>query len=541
MDTSKESQSAKSSNDPAPTARQPWWRKIDMPKPVAVDMIALLSTVGLAQCALAIIAMGSGAQQATALTGLLLSGVAGWVLLRKASMAMAASKQLHAKQDDTYRAARIDSLTGLPNRLTLRQHLEAALARDPHEPTVVMFADLDRFKEVNDGLGHDAGDALLIEVARRFGAAIGPGDILARLGGDEFAAVLTGSDAVERSEAIAARFVGSIEDTLVVRGDTVSVGVSIGISSDVSERLSSEELLRRADIAMYRAKAEQGCSFRTFTAEMDQGLILKRTLRSELETARRDDQLRLDLQPIFCARTGNVVSAEALMRWRHPERGEIPPTKFIPMAEEGGQIIELGEWAVDRVIECVKQLGDIPIAVNVSPAQFRRQAFAKMVADKLLQADVQPALLKIEITEGVLITHRDAAMRTIRQLRDIGVKVVLDDFGTGFSSLSYLQSFDFDAVKIDRSFVRDLGGKQQSTQLTRAIIDMGHGLGMEVVAEGIENSRQASLLQLLGCDHLQGFYLGVPADLATLRRRAKQGPPSKVIVESKADRKARPA
>jgi EAL domain-containing protein (putative c-di-GMP-specific phosphodiesterase class I) len=241
-------------------------------------------------------------------------------------------------------------------------------------------------------------------------------------------------------------------------------------------------------------------------------------MKTELEAATQNGQLRLDFQPIFSARTGKIVSAEALMRWSHPTRGEISPGKFIGLAEESGQIAELGDWAIDRALRIIKAV-DLPIAVNVSPIQFRHHAFAKSVADRLIQADVSPSLLKIEITEGVLITHTDAAKRTIRQLRDLGVKVVLDDFGTGYSSLSYLQSFEFDAVKIDRSFVRDLGSQHQSTQLARAIVDMGHGLGMEVVAEGIENARQASLLQILGCDHLQGFFLGVPASLESLQKR----------------------
>jgi len=225
------------------------------------------------------------------------------------------------------------------------------------------------------------------------------------------------------------------------------------------------------------------------------------------------------------------------MRWSHPSRGEVSPGQFIPLAEESVQILKIGDWAIDKTLEHIKKLDcKVPLAVNVSPLQFRHHNFAKSVSDRLLRNAISPSLLKIEITEGVLISHNDLAMRTIRQLRDIGVKVVLDDFGTGFSSLSYLQSFDFDVVKIDRSFVRYIDERPQSRQLTRAIIDMGHGLDMLVVAEGIENARQASLLQLLGCDLLQGYFLGVPSkidDFAAMVEEARLNP--KLQVKSAAD------
>ncbi|MEZ5939541.1 MAG: bifunctional diguanylate cyclase/phosphodiesterase [Hyphomonadaceae bacterium] len=468
----------------------------------------------------AIFTMSPGWTKVLALACVMLGSLAGALVLGTHRRTLHRTRKLQSQQSVAERAARCDSLTGLPNRLAFRQHLEAAVSVRPAQPVVVMFADLDRFKEVNDGLGHDAGDALLVEIARRFKAAMGADDLLARLGGDEFAAVLIGEDAGRRVEEIAEAARLAVEAPVTIKDTVVSVGVSVGVAGGDYEEVTSEELLRRADIAMYSAKADRTCAFRRFTADMDEAVILKRAMRSDLETAISCDQLRLDLQPVFCARSGRVVSAEALMRWRHPGRGELSPSKFIALAEESGQIIELGDWALERALESIRELDGVPVAVNVSPHQFRDSSFARSVSDRLLKARVPAKLLRIEITEGVLITHTDAARRTIRQLRDIGVQVVLDDFGTGYSSLSYLQSFDFDAVKIDRSFIRDLGGKHQSTQLTRAIIDMGHGLGMEVVAEGVENARQASLLQLLGCDQLQGFYLGVPAALDELRENA---------------------
>jgi len=361
----------------------------------------------------------------------------------------------------------------------------------------------------------------------------------------EFAAILIGEGSVDRAEPLAMQMIETIIEPVVVKGDAVSVGVSIGIA-DAAEpddlSVTSVELLRRADIAMYRAKADTRHSFCRFTSDLDDLLIKKRSLRADLETAMVEDQLRLEVQPIFCSREGTVVSGEVLMRWSHPSRGEVSPGQFIPLAEESVQILKIGDWAIDKTLEHIKKLDcKVPLAVNVSPLQFRHHNFAKSVSDRLLRNAIAPSLLKIEITEGVLISHNDLAMRTIRQLRDIGVQVVLDDFGTGFSSLSYLQSFDFDVVKIDRSFVRYIDERPQSRQLTRAIIDMGHGLDMQVVAEGIENARQASLLQLLGCDLLQGYFLGVPSkieDFSAMVEEARHSP--KLQIQSAPDTKSAP-
>lgn len=427
--------------------------------------------------------------------------------------------RLRADKDKSLRDSRIDSLTGLPNRLAFRNHLEHLMDQDSESPAVVLFADLDRFKEVNDRLGHDAGDALLVEVARRFSSCFGPADLLARLGGDEFAAILSGPDAAKRVEELVPQIITHAKEPFIVKETVVGVGVSVGMAAARPVDATCEELLRRADIAMYRAKADREESFASFTDEMDDAIRLNRAMRADLDTSLQRGDLRMDLQPIFNARTGEVVSAEALMRWSHPEEGELSPSRFITLAEESGQIIELGEWALDSLLETISDFDGLPVAINVSPVQFRHHSFATMVSDKLLKHGVEPSRLRIEITEGVLIAHTDAAKRTIRHLRDIGVAVILDDFGTGYSSLSYLQTFQFDEVKIDRSFVRNLGRKSNSAKLARAIIDMGHGLGMEVTAEGIENPQQAQLLKLLGCDKLQGFYLGVPADAQTLKRR----------------------
>ncbi len=427
--------------------------------------------------------------------------------------------RLGEDRERSVRDSLVDSLTGLPNRLAFRSHLEEVMSAHSEEPTVVLFADLDRFKEVNDRLGHDAGDALLVEIAQRFAEQFEADDLLARLGGDEFAAILSGADALDRVKQVVPAMVRQAQEPFVVKETVVGVGVSVGMASARASEASCEEILRRADIAMYRAKADRDASFASFVDEMDDSIRLNRAMRADLDTSLAQGDLRMDLQPIFNARSGKIVSAEALMRWTHPEEGELSPARFITLAEESGQIIELGAWALENLLETISDLGDVPVAINVSPVQFRHHSFATTVSDKLLKFGVDPKLLRIEITEGVLIAHTDAAKRTIRHLRDIGVDVILDDFGTGYSSLSYLQTFQFDEVKIDRSFVRNLGRQSNSAKLARAIIDMGHGLGMQVTAEGIENPQQAQLLKLLGCDKLQGFYLGVPGDVHELKRR----------------------
>ena len=413
------------------------------------DLLPLLGAFGPLVTGAALLAPMSNTSISVALLGALVSSTALFSLTRTRGEAMTTARHFHDEQSAAKRIARQDALTGLPNRFAFREDLEDALAAEDRTEIVVLFADLDKFKEVNDGLGHDAGDALLIEIAQRCKSLLKETDLLARLGGDEFAAILIGEGSAGRAEPLATKMIETIIEPVVVKGDAVSVGVSIGIAEADTEDVTSEELLRRADIAMYRAKADSRHSYCSFTRELDELLMKKRTLRADLELAMVEDQLRLEVQPIFCSRSGTVASGEVLMRWSHPSRGEVSPGQFIPLAEESVQILKIGDWAIDKTLEHIQELDrKVPLAVNVSPLQFRHHNFAKSVSDRLLRNGISPDLLKIEITEGVLISHNDLAMRTIRQLRDIGVKVVLDDFGTGFSSLSYLQSFDFDVVKI---------------------------------------------------------------------------------------------
>ncbi len=413
------------------------------------------------------------------------------------------------------KAALTDAVTGLQNRVAFSQALEALLERGGQGEVAVLFLDLDRFKEVNDTLGHKVGDGLLKGVATRLRELLPEGDMLARIGGDEFAAIVR-VDPSRPVDDLAISIVETVYEPFLIDGHVVHVGASVGIAKGMRPTSSAEELLRQADIAMYDAKFSKTDSFRIFDERMSNMIALRSSMRNELERAIRDDALRLKYQPIVDSRTGELSSVEALLRWPNSSQGEISPGDLIPLAEESGQILALGGWILDKALVAARELGNVPVAVNVSPIQFRHHGFATIVSDKLLATGISPELLRIEITEGVLISHLDAAKSTIRQLRQIGVVVVLDDFGTGYSSLSYLQNLDFDYLKIDKSFMKDLGRRQLATQIMRSVIDLGHSLEMKVVAEGIENDWQARLLQLLNCDYLQGYYLGAPMPLEEL-------------------------
>jgi diguanylate cyclase (GGDEF)-like protein len=412
-------------------------------------------------------------------------------------------------------AALIDPVTGLKNRTAFSRDLELLLETNDRTEIAVLFLDLDRFKDVNDTLGHKMGDELLKGVASRLRTLIPSDAILARIGGDEFAAIVR-TDKLRALDDLAISIVEAIYEPFLIEGHVVHVGASVGLSKGMRPTACADDLLRQADIAMYDAKFSKTDSFRIFDERMSKMVALRSSMRTELAEAIETDGLFLKFQPIVDARSGEISSVEALLRWPNSSQGEISPSDLIPLAEESGQVVALGNWVLDKALEAARELRTVPIAVNVSPIQFRHHGFAATVSDKLIGAGVSPEVLRIEITEGVLISHLDAAKSTIRQLRQIGVKISLDDFGTGYSSLSYLQNLDFDYMKIDKSFMRDLGRRQRANEVMRAVVDLGHSLGLEVVAEGIESEWQARLLQLLNCDHLQGYYLGTPMSLQDL-------------------------
>ena len=421
-----------------------------------------------------------------------------------------------------------DPLTGRMNRTAFNVALDE-LANDPIGcgTIIVLFFDLDRFKDVNDTLGHKVGDHLLVEVARRSGAVLDSATAFARLGGDEFAAIVP-CGISQRPEDFGRAIVEAINEPFQIDGHRVDVAASVGIAVGDAVLDDGHELLRRADVAMYEAKGAARGGWRVFDDQLSGRQMRESSIRAELGKSMVEQQFELYYQPIVDARTGAVSSAEALLRPQSPNLHGVSIEKLISVAEASGQIIPLTEWTLDTALATIHAFGDLPIAINVSPVYFRRPDFVHRVLDRLMASATRPQLLTLEVTEGVLIADIAAARQSIARLREIGMRVVLDDFGTGYSSLSYLQHFELDGLKLDKSFIREVGDRKKATQIIRSIIDFGHGLDMHVVVEGIESDWQARLLQLLGCDYLQGYEIGVPmtlGDLRCFRERAAIKPP----------------
>ena len=421
-----------------------------------------------------------------------------------------------------------DPLTNLMNRTAFNVALDG-LARTSSGggSVIVLFFDLDRFKDVNDTLGHKVGDHLLIEVARRGGLVLEDAVAFARLGGDEFAAIVRCGGS-RRAEDYGLAIVEAMNEPFSIDGHNVDVGASVGIAVGDAMLDDGHELLRRADVAMYEAKgaARGGC--RVFDDMLSGRQMRESSIRAELGKSILEERFELHYQPLVDARSGRFSSAEALLRAQAPALRDVPVDKLIAVAEASGQIIELTEWTLDRALDAIRADRDLTVAVNISPVYFRRHDFVHRIIDRLLLSGTRPERLTIEVTEGVLISDIGAARQSISRLRDIGMKVVLDDFGTGYSSLSYLQHFELDGLKLDKSFLREVGDRRKSTQIIRSIIDFAHSLDMYVVVEGVESDWQARLLQLLGCDYLQGYEIGVPMplpDLGAFRARASRLPP----------------
>ena len=415
--------------------------------------------------------------------------------------------------------ARRDTLTGLANRMVFGERLEEASA---HLGEGVGFAtlclDLDRFKEVNDTLGHPVGDNLLRSVADRLQGCLRDTDLVARLGGDEFAIVQSGPQVRADAIVLAKRLIAAFQSPFLLDGHVVTVGLSIGISLAPEHGTSPEKLLKSADLALYRAKANGLGGWCFFDEEMDLELRKRRALESDLKQAVRNDEFELVFQPIVKLDRQRIACCEALLRWRHPVRGYVSPAEFVPLAEETGLIGEIGEWVLHRACaEAATWPSGIGVAVNVSPAQFKNAAVVRAVKAALAASGLPSNRLELEITESVLLTDNMATLATLHTLKRIGVRVAMDDFGTGFSSLSYLQSFPFDKIKIDQSFVRNLELTGNARLIVRSVIGLGRSLGITTTAEGIETEAQLEQLRLEGCEEGQGFLFSRPVPSARIR------------------------
>jgi diguanylate cyclase (GGDEF)-like protein/PAS domain S-box-containing protein len=401
-----------------------------------------------------------------------------------------------------------DALTGLPNRISLQQRLQQIVeqATRSERRAAVICLDLDMFKAVNDSFGHPTGDRLLHMVGDRLRAALGPADLAARLGGDEFALVL---DPISGPGEVAHRTQALIEALAApyaIDGRDVVIGASAGIAMAPADGDGAETLLRHADMALYRAKADGGGVHHFFELEMDRQAQARRLLEADLRLALAAGELELHYQPLVNVAGRRITGFEALLRWRHPERGMVSPAEFVPVAEEIGLIVPIGEWVLRTACaDAARWPGDIKIAVNLSPVQFKSRNLVPAVMAALAHSGLPAARLELEITESVLLAETDANLQTLHQLRELGVRISMDDFGTGYSSLSYLRSFPFDKIKIDRSFIRDLPDRADCIAIVRAISGLARSLGISTTAEGVETAAQLAQLDAEGCTEVQGF------------------------------------
>lgn len=420
--------------------------------------------------------------------------------------------------------ARHDLLTGLPNRGVLREEIERALAGNRRgEALALLTLDLDRFKPVNDTYGHAAGDALLQQVALRLRDCARKTDLVSRLGGDEFAVIQRGGLQPKGSTRLATRVIEALMRPFEIDGQPIHIGTSIGIALAPKDGADAETLLRHADLALYRAKSSGRGEFSYFEPAMNEQLEARRGLENDLRRALADDGLDLHYQPRFDASDGTIMGVEALLRWQHPHRGMIPPSDFIPLAEETGLIVPIGRWVLERACrDALNWPSHVSVAINLSAVQFRRGTVERDVLHALATTGLPARRLELEMTESAMLEDASSVLGVLYALREKGVRIALDDFGTGFSSLSQLRSFPFDHLKIDRSFIRDAPARSDLRAIIRSTATLAASLGMQSTAEGVETVDQLEIVKSLGCTAVQGFLFSRPLagkDLITLFAR----------------------
>ncbi len=418
-----------------------------------------------------------------------------------------------------------DSLTDLPNRAAFKAHTDNIVERAAKagESFAVMCIDLDRFKEVNDVFGHAVGDGLLCEIAKRLQAAAA-GAFIARLGGDEFAVISADGPQPASAEALADRILRTLDHDIEVNGHALRAGMTVGVAVYPADGSDMSVLLGNADAALYRAKTEERGSIRFFAPDMDKRLRERRSLQHDLRSALPRGELVLFYQPQSSI-AGEITGFEALVRWQHPTRGMVPPGEFVPLAEESALIIPIGEWILREACrEAASWPLPLGIAINLSPIQFRHGDLPALIHTILFETGLPANRLEVEITEGVLMSDFTRALSILRRLKALGLRIAMDDFGTGYSSLSYLQSFPFDKIKIDRGFIANLDSNPQSAAIIRAVIGLGRGLNLPIVAEGVETAEQLAFLKSEQCNEIQGFLVGRPAPIAQYSKFTGQEP-----------------
>lgn len=419
------------------------------------------------------------------------------------------------------RLAHYDPLTELPNRVLFQRHLSEALARRARkgDQLAVHFIDLDRFKTVNDTLGHPLGDELLRVAAERLRGCVREGDTVARLGGDEFAVVQAGLSDMTGATRLAERIVEAMSAPFDLQGHQVVIGASVGVAAAPSDGEDADELLKKADMALYRAKADGRGAFHFFERAMDEQLQARRALELDLRRALTAGEFELYYQPLYNLGDERVTGCEALLRWRHPDRGMVSPADFIPLAEEIGLIVPLGDWVLRTACaEAARWPDHVRLAVNLSPAQFRDRGLVRTVVSALAASGLPAERLELEITESVLLQDSAANMSMLHDLKALGVRISMDDFGTGYSSLSYLRSFPFDKIKIDQTFVRDILEDSDAMAIIKAVLDLGSSMGIVTTAEGVETLEQLNALRGQGCAEIQGYFISRPAPASEIAK-----------------------
>jgi diguanylate cyclase (GGDEF)-like protein/PAS domain S-box-containing protein len=434
-----------------------------------------------------------------------------------------------AAEERILHLAQHDTLTGLPNRMLFLDRLEQALhqAHRANSQVALLFMDLDRFKNINDSLGHHVGDQLLIEVSKLLGDCVSEGDTIARLGGDEFVIILPQIAKAQDAAHVALRIIGALARTFEIASYQLSVTASLGVAVYPEDGDDAMTLMKNADTAMYHAKNSGRNNYQFFTARMNLDIQERLLLENALRHALEKDQLFLYYQPQIELATGKVVGVEALVRWKHPELGMVAPQRFIPVAEDTGLIVPIGEWVLQtacRQLQQWQQSGyQLRMSVNLSAAQFQQSHLAETVARVLRENGIEPCHLELEITESMIMGSMEKAIAILHELREMGLRVAIDDFGTGYSSLSYLKRFAIDRLKIDQSFVRDISTDPDDAAIVSAIVVMAHQLKLGVVAEGVESWEQLQFLHALHCDEIQGFYYSRPLPADQLEAFLKRG------------------
>lgn len=448
----------------------------------------------------------------------------GRTMMMQTDAAETLERRVEERTAEIQHLATHDILTGLPNRGLLADTMDEALRslRDG-EKLAVHCVDLDRFKPVNDTLGHPIGDEVLGAVARRLKQQAGETAMVARTGGDEFVILQLLIDGDEEAGVLASRVIHALAVEFLIQGHKINIGSSIGIAVFPDDGQSSEILIRNADLALYKAKMEGRGTCRSFEPGMDARLQERRQLESELALGVTNEQFVVYYQPLHDAKTSKLTGFEALVRWNHPRLGLLPPAEFIPMAEETGVIDTLGEWIMQRACaDAAKWPLPVKVAVNLSPAQFKQQGLPLQVAAALAASNLLPSRLELEITESVLLAHNENTINTLYSLRDLGISIAMDDFGTGYSSLSYLRSFPFNRIKIDRSFVSLMCESGESRAIVKAVAELGATLGMTTTAEGVETEDQFRLVRENGCTDVQGWFFGRPMPASELHTLFEQ-------------------